>query len=32
MAKCRYVPKLVEIDGKKDSMIKRVVELNEKKD
>ncbi len=26
MAKCRYVPKLVDIDGAKDSMIKKVIE------
>lgn len=25
MQKCRYVPKLVEIDGRKDTMIKRVI-------
>jgi hypothetical protein len=26
MAKCRYIPKLVEISGAKDFMIRKVVE------
>jgi hypothetical protein len=30
MAKCRYIPKLTEIDGGKDFMIKKVIEVNTK--
>jgi hypothetical protein len=30
MSKCRYIPKLVEIDGAKDTMIKKVIEVNTK--
>lgn len=32
MAKCRYVPKLVDIDGAKDFMIKKVIEKDGKKE
>ncbi len=31
MAKCRYVPKLVDISGAKDDMIKKVVEKDVQK-
>ena len=30
MDKCRYVPNLVSIDGEKDSIIKKVLEVNKK--
>ena len=31
MAKCRYVPKAIEIDGSKDKVIKKVLEQEKKK-
>ena len=31
MAKCRYVPKAVDIDGHKDRVIKRVLQQESKK-
>lgn len=32
MAKCRYVPKLVDIDGAKDFMIRKVIEKDGRKE
>ncbi len=32
MAKCRYVPKLVDIDGAKDFMIRKVIEKDAQKE
>ena len=31
IAKCRYVPKAIDIDGKKDIVIKKVLEQEKKK-